>query len=235
MTGRLLRAALSKNERNAKMANISSAYGSMTLKGAWMPAAIKTLNTIAREIWATWSYGVQLDDFDEESNHGEQTATFYGSGRWAFNSNLECLGRWTTEEITGNPALSAMYNDLMMQMHANGLTIEVSYSDEEGGCQVLYNQTGILSSNGTTLVYEVTFKESVDYNWENFMKVTGDTDLLDELVYSLCKQIGVEDDDDGHIERWAIARTNPHCSDFNQLNEDLQEEFERVFQKKTLE
>ena len=211
------------------MANISSAYGSMTLKGVWTTALIRDLNMIASEVWAKWYYDIQLDPFDADALQDNQAAAFSGSGRWAFCLNLESLGRWTASEVAAKPEFGAVFNELIIEMQKRGLTIEVSYSDEEGGCLELYSQTGILSSDGETLAYKVTSEENYEYNWENYIEVTGDEDALDMLVESLCEELGLEDDANGMIERWAVARTYPHCMAFDELSEEAQAEFTELF------
>jgi len=211
------------------MANISSAYGTMTLKGAWTPALITILNKFASKIWAKWYYNIELDPFDPEETSGEYSATFIGNGRWAFNSNLECIGRWTADEVRDKPEFGPIYCELMSEMHTNGLTIEVSYSDEEGGCLVLYRQDGVLSSDGDMLVYQVTSEENLEYNWENYMDVTGDTDEFYLLVESLCEQLGIETEENGPVEHWTAARTYPHYSDYNDLGTDTKAEFNELF------
>ena len=211
------------------MANMSSAYGHMTLKGPWEPETVMHLNTIAREIWASWHYDIQIDPFEAEYKQIEPTATFYANGRWTFCSNLESLGNWMTGDVKDKPELNAIYNELLKAMYDNGLTIEVSYSDEESGFLVLYNQTGVLSSDGSTLSYSVTSEENYDYTWENYMDVTGDEDALGLLIDSLCKQLGIKDDEGGLIERWAAMRTTPQCTDFDEISEDAQAEFNKLF------
>jgi hypothetical protein len=201
----------------------------MTLKGAWPPALVAHLNTIAGGIWAKWHYDIDLEPFDANPSCGGFTSTFNGSGKYAFYRNLQNLGRWTEYEIKEKPEYGSVYGELLRGMRENGLTVEVSYSDEEGGCFVLYRQTGILSSDGRELAYEVTSEENLDYNWDNYEDVTDDTEALASLVESLCGQLGIENDGNGLIERWARVRTYPHCTGYDSLGEDAQAEFKEVF------
>ena len=208
------------------MANISNAFGTMKLTGNWTAELIKTLNTLARDIWGSWHYDIQMEAFDVDTiNSYEQSTAFLGNGRWAFNSNLECLGKWMEEEIKENPAFRGMYYSLLSGMHTNQLQIEVSYTDEEGGCQVLYNETGVLSSDGKTLVYQVIEVDNYDYTWENYIETTGDEDELKYLISNLCEHLGIEKDEAGLVEQWVLARTYPHTSEFRWLSEELQTEF----------
>jgi hypothetical protein len=200
----------------------------MTLKGAWTPELVTTLNTIAEEIWAKWEYGIHLERFETEAFHGDRTATFFGSGRWAFCWNLEALGQWTAGDIT--PDIADSYNELLRAMHEDDLTISISYSDVEGGCAVLYTQEGVISSDGAMLTYMMTSEENFDYNSGNYVEVTGDSEGLDSLIESLCEEIGIEKDEGGLIRRWAGARLSPYCSDFEDLDGDTRDEFLALFQ-----
>jgi len=201
----------------------------MSLKGTWTPILIEKLNVIASEIWATWCYNIELDSFEPNAAPNELTAIFNGNGRWAFNSNLEALGRWTLEETKTESEFALVYNDLIKGMLENDLSIEVDYSDEEAGCGALYRETGVLSSNGETLVYTVSSEENFEHNWTNYMDVMGDTDGFDELVESLCTALGIENDEDDLIASWAEANTYPHCFGFYELDEETQTNFRRLF------
>ena len=213
------------------MANISTAYGTMKLKGNWIPILVEKLNVIAGEVWAKWYYDIQLDSFEPtEETKGESTAIFSATGRWAFNSNLEALDNWTKDDAKKNPNIYAVYNDLLKGMYENNLTVEVSYSDEESGCLVLYRETGTLSSDGERLKYEVTHDENFEYNWENYMDVTGETETFYMLVKNLCEQPGLSENKNDLIELWAKNRTYPHSTDFDELDDDMQEEFKKMFQ-----
>jgi hypothetical protein len=201
----------------------------MTLIGPWTPALIDRLNTVADRIWANWNYNIQLVTFETEAPQNERSTSFFGNGRWAFCHNMEELGRWTGAEAKEKSEYASIYGELMRGMRENELTIEVSYSDEEGGCLVLYRQNGILSSDGKELAYSVTSEENFEYNWNNYEDVTGDTEDLDLLIASLCEQLGFENDDNGLIERWARVHTYPHCSSYENLGENTQTEFKEAF------
>jgi hypothetical protein len=201
----------------------------MTLIGPWTPTLIDRLNTIADEIWARWYYDIQLDPFDNESPCGDLTSTFCGNGRWAFCRNMDALGSWMDAEIKEKPQYASICGEFLRGMQENGLTIKVSYSDEESGCLVLYRQTGVLSSDGKKLAYGVTSEENFVYNWDNYIDVTRDTEDLDLLVASLCEHLGIENDDSSGIERWARIHTYPHCTEYEYLGKETQSEFNKAF------
>lgn len=213
------------------MANSSSAYGALTLKWKWTPILIEQLNTIANKIWARFYYAIHLDEFKTtEESQNDKTASFLGNGRWAFSSNLEYLGEWTEYDIKDNPELCGIYNELLNGMYENDLKMEISYSDEEIGGHVLYQQTGILSSDGKTLIYKVISHKDFDYNWENYMNVIDNySEDLYILAKNLCEQIGISDDDYELVINWASIRTYPHYTKFDILQEDTQAEFMELF------
>jgi len=211
------------------MANISTAHGSFTLTGSWTPAQIKLLNTIAEKVWAKWHYDITLDAFEVDGTESKPSASFNGSGRWALCWNLEAIDRWTLDDVKDDAELRTVYSELLREMHENDLTIEVSYSDEEGGNLVLYRATGTMSSDGETLEYVQSSEENFDYNWKNYMEITGDTGNFDSLIESLCEQVGAKSDRDGAIKGWILANTQPYMSSFDDLDEDDVAKFQKAF------
>jgi hypothetical protein len=209
------------------MANISDAYGSMTLKGSWTPALIEKLNIIAQEIWAKWFYNTELDPFNPDAAPEERVSTFNGNGRWAYSSNLENLGRWTSEKIEKQSEFADVFAELIREMKANELVIEVDYFDEEAGLCVLYTESGEISSNGETFKYHESSYQDYDHNWENYMEVTGDEDIFYELVENLCTEIGISKNDE--VEAWVKENTNPHCIEFKELDDERQAKFKAMF------
>jgi hypothetical protein len=210
------------------MANISKANGTMTLKGAWKPKAIKHLNTIARELWMTWTYGLELDEFEAYGVQFEKSSAFFGNGRWSFRNSLKYLGEWTADEAKENPGIEQAYNELLHEMHVNGLKIGISFTDEESGNLLLYSQSGVLTSDGKTLVYNVSSEEDHDFNWETYLREGDDPETFNMLVESLCVQRGI-DNENSLVERWAMERTYPLSMSFDGLDDDTQAEFNELF------
>ena len=110
------------------MANISSAYGLMTLRGDWTWDLITQFKKIASEVWAQGFYNIQLGDCDPAEYYDDviPVISFCGSGRWAFESTLEHLGDWTDEEVRDKPELKTAYEELLSGMYENDLKIELS-------------------------------------------------------------------------------------------------------------
>ena len=79
------------------MANISSAYGTLTLKGDWNQEAID----LFQKVLNCWSfhgeYGLEADGL---LSLDQRQTTFEGTGRWGFTSTLqEEFDDWTRDWI----------------------------------------------------------------------------------------------------------------------------------------
>jgi hypothetical protein len=209
------------------MANISSAYGTMTLVGGWEREHIAALNRIADELWRRWHYDIDVfDEFTAEN----LSSSFSGNGRWTFESNLESIGRWSDGCFAdGYSGLHAVYKTLAADMEANGLSVDVAFSDEESGCRVLYTQEGAISARGGSLVYEKRAEEHFEYNWRNVIDLAGEDDVFDELIAALAEEAGMPKDDTGEIEAWALENTEPHSFGFDCLSDEQRTDFKNRF------
>jgi hypothetical protein len=211
------------------MANISSAYGNMSLTGDWKRGQIDTLNKIADKVWRSWGYNIDVsDEFGADTER--LSSAFLGNGRWAFELNLEYLGAWTENGVAdGYPELLPAYKTLLADMEANGLSIDVSFSDEEGGCEVLYKQEGVLKACDGSLVYEKNFTEQFEYNWRNVIDVAEEGGSFNELVAALAEHAGIPESDAQEIEAWAMENTYPHSFSFDCLDDEQQADFTNRF------
>lgn len=98
------------------MANISYAQGTISFKGF-------TKEEIDNFIKKTVSLGYGFNEIDGN--------TFYGSGRWTFESTLENL-HWN--------------------FIPKGGRIELDFTDEESGMGLYYSQQGIIEDNGQYII-----------------------------------------------------------------------------------
>jgi len=212
------------------MANISTAYGSMILEGNWSREDIDCLETISKEHWSKWYYNIELEDFDEIC--GEISANFYGTGRWTFQSNLEALDRWTKD--TDDEKILSALKSLLENMQKKSLEIKIMYTDEEGGCLVLYESEATITSNGSDFIYEEGNSTHYEYNLKNYCEVTNDNEMANALAADLCDKVGISHnngtftDDNYHIiVEWLFANKEimPHYWSFDELDEDLQNSF----------
>jgi hypothetical protein len=209
------------------MANISSAYGNMTLAGDWKRDQINALNEIAAKVWNRWHY--DIDVFDEFSEK-QLSSAFSGNGRWVFEYNLECVGRWTEDSVKDeHPELLPAYKTLLADMEERGLAISLSFSDEEGGCCVLYKQEGVIRASDGSLVYEKGLTEHFKYNWRNVIDIASEEDSFDELVAALAEEAGMPRSEAQEIEAWAMENTYPHSFSFDCLADEQRADFTNRF------
>lgn len=135
------------------MSNLSNAYGRMTLKGAWTPELVEKFNAISRGMWGQFYYCIDIVPF--VVNEDTLSSPFFGHGKWTFTNSLEHLGLWTKGKSEKNSVFITIHRDLIKKMQADGLIVEVEFTDEERSFSVHYTETGVLSSNGEMLVYTV--------------------------------------------------------------------------------
>ena len=68
------------------MANISSSYGTITLRGDWTKEMVEQLNTVKEE-WRNWYYNTYTDDTFSKD---KMTIQFDGTGRWVYQTHRHC-------------------------------------------------------------------------------------------------------------------------------------------------
>ncbi|OUN07204.1 hypothetical protein B5G43_06245 [Flavonifractor sp. An92] len=137
------------------MANISSAYGTLTLKGDWNQEAID----LFQKVLNCWSfhgeYGLEADGL---LSLDQRQTTFEGTGRWGFTSTLqEEFDDWTRDWIE-HPAPDSDHRldwetyraclELMCLKH-----LSVSLSFEEEADDFYYPSSGSFFSDGTRFLY----------------------------------------------------------------------------------
>ena len=94
------------------MADVSNAFGEITLKGTWTPSMIANFNILCDEC-ENWIHGITVEPFSAD----ELTHQFTGNGRGCFASNLDYLSNWLVS--SNNPVTIKAFNDLVTEMQAN--------------------------------------------------------------------------------------------------------------------
>jgi len=178
------------------MANISSAFGTMTLKG-WDLNTVKLLDCIT-DVWSKWYYSIQIEPFyDNEIDESRFSQSFSGSGRWTFENNLESLSRWTKDEIKNDRDLFINYHVLLYRMAKRDLCIDVSLS-----LAALADRKDI--------IYHICSETNYDYTWKNILDVFDDDDFdFYESVNNLRDMLIYDDVDEVNkaIEDWLLGNT----------------------------
>ena len=155
------------------MANISSASGTITLKGSWTQKAIDAFIPVL-DSWEFYGqYGIQ--SYYIELSLKNKTTKFYGCGRWSFSGTLESFDDWTRDWIKTNPKsnhplTTEQYNEFLKIMSDKKLKIEITFEDEEEGMGFRVNETGVFTSDGESLYYETISCEEENYeedSWES--------------------------------------------------------------------
>ena len=193
------------------MANNSSVYGTIALKGVWTPEMIRNLNIVMAE-WAAWTYYIAADgDFSANC----LTQKFNACGRWAFNLNLAYLHAWTKRECKTKPLLEIEYQQLIAEMHRNCCYIAFAYSEEETGNQILRDGTAQIEADNSSLIVASLSEQNCDYCWNEFLKrdFCGES-MLEELIDEIIELLRVDDDlgedTESAIEQWVKANTIPN-------------------------
>jgi len=142
------------------MANISSAHGTGTFEGNWTERDRGLFTAFLAQTLGSWGYGFQVitcvdtgDDVVCANNPvygsgtgliGEGGFSWAGSGRWSMQSTLEAFESSSAQELKGKTFLLKITGELYDRMTANELSVHLSFADEEGGCDFLYEMEGEL-------------------------------------------------------------------------------------------
>ena len=115
-----------------QMANLTRAYGTLTLAGNWAQEDIALLNPVVKS-WALHDYGLSADGpFSVECRE----VSFFGDGAWDFYGVLENLPEWTEDWIehpkpgTEQPLNRETYEALIRVMAEKELSISVVFTEE---------------------------------------------------------------------------------------------------------
>ena len=151
------------------MENISSAEGTIKLKGSWTKKAIDAF----KPVLDSWSFDGEcgIQDCNSELSLKNKTTNFNGCGRLSFSNTLDSFDDWTRDWIKANPdsnhpLTAEQYNEFLKIMSDNDLKIEITFEDEEEGCGFRVNETGVFTSDGESLCYKTISCEQEDYDFE---------------------------------------------------------------------
>lgn len=123
------------------MANISSAYGQIEIKADEPKLVAELINKALRGCYYT---EINIEHAYEED--GTFTAEFWGEGRWAYEANCRYFWNWLK-----SGAEEKKCQDLFEKIKAKDFEIVFDFTDDEGGCGVLY-----------TMTYKITHKAGAD-------------------------------------------------------------------------
>lgn len=166
------------------MANLSSAFGQITIKAKSIEA-IKNLIILQKEFEKTSCYETNLDSFKLNNHQLEKDIkdnalhtgdnyfiyndNFTASGRWSFESNVS----WFLDSLEFEDNDSEEIRKLKEKCKKETYEIQFDINDEEGGCQFI--ETAIASidydpeKDLKNYTYDVTC--NYDYTIENLIKL----------------------------------------------------------------
>lgn len=138
------------------MANISSASGTITIRGT--KEQILAYGYLMEKYSQEWHYetyindSFELDNIVSEGDSYSLTVYFTGSGRWAYNTNVEYMFQWLLSSINalessdqegykvGHEKLNLLVTQKSDQIEG-AFHLEFEYIDEESGCDLLCEST----------------------------------------------------------------------------------------------
>lgn len=161
------------------MANISSFFGTLTIPADVLQICKTQLCDFISNYSSPW-YGVNdfyvdIKEIERAFNVGSSVdIPFYGSGRWSACGMFEADGAtFFYPDPNMNPAAEPLIQSL------RNCALPINYTDEEGGCMVLYTFDGeiqIDQHDNVSFVGDFT-----DYNYSS--KNLYELDIYDECIY----------------------------------------------------
>ena len=208
------------------MANISSANGTITLKGNWTQKAIDAFIPVL-DSWEFYGeYGIQ--SYYSELSLKNKTTDFYGCGRWSFSGTLVSFDDWTRDWIKTNPDEShpltaEQYDEFLKIMSDKKLKIEITFEDNEEGVGFRVEETGVFTSDGEKLYYETISCEEVEDTWETLGCETFDAavDFFAQFVVNPNKK---------ELQKWVKEFILPNdCYNYVEIGEEIYDFLEDNF------
>lgn len=174
------------------MANLSNADGTITIKAKSTDAIYNLLlaqNYVESEyeyrtqITASNSNSVKLksdienNSFTNKNGFTVFSDTFYGIGRWSFESNVN----WFMDCLQIDSSDPEYIKEAKLKAQKEYYRIEFEIRDEEPGCEMLYEATATIEYNPETKKSNISYDIIQEYNYtrDNLIKVGFYTD--DEL------------------------------------------------------
>lgn len=194
------------------MANNSDVSGCMGINGNWDRTDITNLLYVLMtqdghayfthfgEIYVDNQKG--FDDAHKALSNGEGLS-FYGSGRWTFQTNLEQLHDWSGEDSYTDELKELMTSSeyfkrrkqLLNAMKKKELSLEWHWREYESGFAFICEQTGRHFINDKDeLEYAVSESTCYDTSLKNYVEIfmEGDEDTLDNAVAFIIEELGID-------------------------------------------
>jgi len=194
------------------MANISDVYGDMSINGNWDSTDITNLLYVLmtqdghnyfthfNELDVNNKKG--FDDAHKALSNGEELS-FYGCGRWTFQTNLERLHDWSGEDSYTDELKELMTSSeyfkrrkqLLTAMKKKDLSIEWDWCEYEPGCAFICVQTGRHFINDEDkLKYDVSESTCYDPTLKNYVEIfmEGADECLEHAIEFISQELGLD-------------------------------------------
>ena len=198
------------------MANLSSAFGQITIKAKSIEA-IKNLIILQKEFEKNSCYETNLNSFYLNEHQLEkdiienaiQTGDDYfiynddftATGRWSFESNV----RWFLDSLEISDEDSEQIKQLKEKCQNEFYEISFDINDEESGCQFIQSAVATIDYDPITKERDYTYDVTTNYDY-----------TVDNLI-----KLGFYDDSDILSAEWLINNYNNYFYNENDKNDKI--------------
>ena len=231
------------------MANISDAFGTVSIDGDWSKQDVEDLvYLLISQTYGEYSiYSSELETSRTFNKlvkrllEGEEM-NFSGTGRWAFECNLESLHRWSEiDEQFWKGCMSSFSSKkkisfrtymkrrkrLIASMKAKRLMIKWVYKDFESGVGYMLETSGIHTVNDKDeLVFSVLETTYFEYNLKTYCEeFIDDDDRLSQTVFDTAKHLKLDTQSDSVMTTIAeVIKAHPTWYDLGIYDSDYFED-----------
>lgn len=165
------------------MANRSDAFGTCSITVVGTEAQARDILCILNEYQTEFACETEYQDPIDVYHEGEKTVLrtyFYGSGRWAYQFNIENLPKDLDSCITDEDRKT---------LESLEWTLEYKYKDKECGCGVLYEAHDVIIHGKNKPLEDSLYvpgdEQEYKWSWYNLLSFyyDWDYDLFAEQVY----------------------------------------------------
>lgn len=187
------------------MANISDAYGHISLEGPWSEEDIYNFLKVVEVLDDGSDYPTCLEGNNFEDRlrilSRDLNISFNGCGRWTFQANLEAFDEWTNQsvlrayELNSKNEHSNIKKKLIDAMLSKDLKIVWSFVEFEPGFAFLCQQEGVHTATvDGTIKYAVNSSDCFDSTLKNYVDIfcDGDEESLDSYAWNVCDYLSID-------------------------------------------
>lgn len=193
------------------MANLSTAEGTITLKGS--VKSIKAFLTIVQSI-EDLTYTLYINDaayylegLDDKTGDAEETYPFFGTGRWSFEATLKSLFGWIDTELRNNELKwTSVEESAWQQLNQDPLHLTLTYIDYDNS-EFLVKEHATLHWHKKQIsdaIVETAVIESYDTDAKHYNALTSEN-YYDYSTYTIEKMKDEAVDWVDHIQHTPLS------------------------------